>query len=251
MTDLRALVRTPLLRDSPLSPYRGNATARRSHHPHSVLISDGPDENFIAVFGPLQMSEFLTLTDEFFGAQGFEVVIESDTAAGVEADLVAAGWSCVEEEIAMALTPLPQAPAPPPGLRVETVAASAAYDDYMRVTPGNRAWVPNLAAATDPNVALFVGYTAGVPVTTARLTCYGDVAEITGVQTLPAYRRRGYGRALTWAAISEAAARACRAVTLTASEMGYPLYLQMGFQEVCNYRAYERPQMNGADVTEG
>ncbi|HET8631928.1 MAG TPA: hypothetical protein VFL91_31265 [Thermomicrobiales bacterium] len=38
-----------------------------------------------------------------------------------------------------------------------------------------------------------------------------------------------------------AAARGCRAATLTASEMGYPVYVRMGFAPVGTFRTYLRP----------
>ncbi|MEZ4523789.1 MAG: GNAT family N-acetyltransferase [Thermomicrobiales bacterium] len=190
----------------------------------------------------MQADEFLRAAREFFRNQQYAVVIESETAWILEEHLVAEGWTLDEEEIAMILTAAsPEIPSPPDGLAVLQVTSDESYEDYMTVVPGNREWVPTLDAATDPGVALFVGYVEGQPVATARLVCYGSVAEITGVQTLESHRRRGFGRALTLAAMSEARRRGCAAITLTATEMGYPLYLSMGFEEVCSYRTYEPP----------
>ena len=240
MTDLRALARVPLLQPSPLDSYRGIADGKRLEHPHAMLISDGADENFAAVFGPIPVAEFLSLAGAFFDDTAYEVVVESDTASSFEECLVTVDWDCVEEEIAMVLTEIPATtPRPSASLTIAAVTTDRAYEDYMTVVPGNRAWVPSLKAATDPDVGLFVGYADGRPVVTSRLTRYGEVAEITGVQTLPEFRRRGYGRALTWAAIAAARQRGCRTITLTATAMGYPLYLAMGFVEVCAYRAYQ------------
>ncbi len=192
------------------------------------------------MFGPIQVDEYLSIAREFFGAQEFEVAVESETGSIVEEYLAAEGWACVEEEIAMVLTNIPPTPPSAP-LKIEAVSATATYEAYMSVAPGNRHWVPNLAAATDASVGLFVGYVDSQPVATSRLTCYGETAEITGVQTIEAFRRRGYGRAMTWAAIAEAQRRGCHTIVLTATEMGHPLYLKMGFKDVCSYRTYEPP----------
>lgn len=245
MTGFRSLVRTPLLQESPLSRYRSASEERRLLHDHVVLISEGEGDavsNFAAVFGPLAWDELRALASDFFKEGTFEIVIESNSADSLESYLVPSGWTCVEEEIAMVLPALPATtPNAPPDLEIIEVATPESFEDYMAVVPGNREWVPNLDAATDPSVGLFVGYVEGEPVATARLTCYGDVAEVTGVQTLDSHRRRGYGTALTWAAIREAGQRGCTTIILTASEMGYPLYVKMGFQEVCSYRSYEPP----------
>lgn len=240
----RSLVRVPLLEPSPLAAYRLKTIERREDHERFSLFSEGdpdPGTNFAAVFGPVSADAFLTSAERFFAGESFAILIESETGEGIEDYLRHHGWELDEEEVAMVLTPVPDPEPPPPGLRIDTVATEAAYEDFMTVVPGNRFWVPSLAAATDPNVSLFVGYIDDEPVVTSRLVCYGEIGEVTAVQTLDSHRRRGYGRALTRAAIAEAGRRGCTAVILTATEMGYPLYLRMGFEEVCAYRTYLQP----------
>ena len=62
-----------------------------------------------------------------------------------------------------------------------------------------------------------------------------------GVVTHPEFRRRGYGTALTWAAIAAARAMGARAALLGATPLGYPVYLKMGFTPICTMRTYEPP----------
>jgi GNAT superfamily N-acetyltransferase len=100
---------------------------------------------------------------------------------------------------------------------------------------------PTLAYALDSDIGLLVGYAEGQPVATAGMYRKGAVAEIGAVWTHPAFRRRGYGAALTWAALVEARMRGCTAAVLKATAMGYPLYLRMGFVEVCRMRVYAPP----------
>ena len=60
-----------------------------------------------------------------------------------------------------------------------------------------------------------------------------DVAEITGVATLPAYRRRGIGAALTAALVADARARGAKLVFLSAgSEEIARVYARTGFERV-------------------
>ncbi len=66
----------------------------------------------------------------------------------------------------------------------------------------------------------------------------GRIGSIMGVATVPAFRRRGLGTALTWAAVREGAARGCTRATLAAQGASFDLYRKMGFVHVCNHRAY-------------
>jgi len=148
------------------------------------------------------------------------------------------------------LTPVPAAvPPPPPRLAIRQVADEASLAEARAVSRTGAQRIPSLAAATAPGVALFVGYVDGRPVATSRVVCCGDahtpsgkVADVTGVTTAPEQRRRGFGTALTWATVGYAAAQGCSAVVLTATEMGYPVYVKMGFVPVSTYRTYTPPE---------
>ena len=243
MLDRRALIRIPLLEVSPLSRHRAIRDEVRVRHEHALFVSEeiGVEiASYAFVFGPLSVRELLNSTGEVFSGRSFDVIVESDGAPGLEAHLISEGWTCVEEEIGMILTESVEIPPALESLRIEPVTDDRTYADYMDVVPGNRHWVPNLEAATDPRVGLFVGYADSQPVATSRLTCFGEVAELTAIQTLPGYRRRGYGRAMTWSAIAEAQRRGCTIFTLTSTEMGLPLYLSMGFEDICAYRTFAR-----------
>lgn len=100
--------------------------------------------------------------------------------------------------------------------------------------------VPPLACALDSNVALLVGYVDGRRASSAFLFVVGNIAGITAVATVPAYRRRGLATAITWAALREGAARGCTCATLAAVGASYGLYRKMGFIHACNHRAYRR-----------
>jgi predicted acetyltransferase len=93
----------------------------------------------------------------------------------------------------------------------------------------------------DPEVALLLGYLDGQAVSSAFLFIVGQVAGITGVATVPAYRRRGLAEALTWAAVREGTARGCTCAALAGLGASYDLYRKMGFVHICNHRAYQPP----------
>ncbi len=65
--------------------------------------------------------------------------------------------------------------------------------------------------------------------TPASLALVGRQATIAGVYTDPAYRRRGFARALTERVIAACHERDCSAVRLRASRAGRPLYESLGF----------------------
>ena len=83
---------------------------------------------------------------------------------------------------------------------------------------------------------MLVGYVNGVPVSTATLVARDSEACVFNVGTLPENRKRGYGEAMTWAAIREGISLGCTSVFLQATEMGRSMYQHMGFAGLGPYR---------------
>jgi GNAT superfamily N-acetyltransferase len=94
---------------------------------------------------------------------------------------------------------------------------------------------PNLL--TIPSYTVFIGYLSGEPVATSMLATTRRVhlAGVYSVATRPPYRGRGFGTALTSAALHEARAQGYRTAVLEPSPMGAPMYRRMGFEPFATY----------------
>jgi ribosomal protein S18 acetylase RimI-like enzyme len=257
-----------LLGPSPL--LRHNAVGRRAEMEGMVLNcwgAFGPDLNKVVVVGTAPpLSRIVDLATSFFGPEsgGFGIVVEADAGHPIEAELRHASWTVFEDEPALVMPELPAPPPFPSGLEIRPVQDDASRRDLVRVlaaafgAPTSEASMelpleafdslaPTLTCARDPEVALFVGYVEGRPVAAATLFIVETIAGIAGVATVPEFRRRGLGTALTWEAIRTGAIRGCTCATLAAQGASFDLYRKMGFQHVCNHRAYRPPERMNAE----
>lgn len=136
-------------------------------------------------------------------------------------------------------------PAVPDGLRIEL-----AQDADMVVALGRGmatgfgspdpdamrgALLPSLA--DDDRVLLFGGWVGDDLVATSVGVVAEGVGGIYGVTVQPTARRRGFGAAITWAAVGAVSAFA-DSVVLQASAMGESVYRSMGFETVHQYRRF-------------
>jgi len=79
----------------------------------------------------------------------------------------------------------------------------------------------------------YAAWVDGAPVCTGRFTPLDGVAEIVGVGTVPAYRRRGLGAAVTAALAGAALGRGVEVVFMSAGDTDVArLYRRLGFAEV-------------------
>jgi ribosomal protein S18 acetylase RimI-like enzyme len=200
------------------------------------------------------------LADAFFGAGAgaYGVLVEADAGHPVEAELRAAGWKVLEDEPALVLPTLPPLPPAPVDLDIRRVTDAAGRRDFAAAAAAGfgastsevnsemgeeamNAFGPSLAAALDRDVAVFVGYADGRAVSSSIMYRVEEIAVLTGVATVPAYRRRGFARALTWAAVRAGADLGCTRATLGGLGASYEMYRGMGFLHVCNHRLYIQP----------
>jgi GNAT superfamily N-acetyltransferase len=251
--DERAAVRhlrTVLTTPSPLERYQTFRT-RRAVDGDVVFLETGPAperRRHAIVLGAVPPEELFAQARAFCGGRpvdSVELVVER--AAALEEALRRRGWRLTEEEPALVMEGAPATlPAPPAELTVRRVDDAAGLEDFFAVGRNGPRHVPSAEAARDPRVAVLVGYVDGEAVASARTSLHGAVADVMGVRTRPEHRRRGYGTAMTWAAVGAARDAGCSAFLLTATEMGYPLYLKMGFVPICTLRSYEPAEAGAA-----
>lgn len=87
-------------------------------------------------------------------------------------------------------------------------------------------------------VRFYLATVDDAPAACSMLVLGGGVAGIYTVATMPNFRRRGLGAALTLAPLYDARALGYRAGVLEASEMGHPIYLRLGFHVCCTIGFY-------------
>jgi ribosomal protein S18 acetylase RimI-like enzyme len=163
-----------------------------------------------------------------------------DVVAGIASDLgfVAEAWRMPR----MVLRPIPpDIPEGPADLEVLREAGDhldgwfGAAGDSMRgvITPG---------FARHHSVRFVTGYANGRPVCHAVAIGTEGVVGIYAVGTIEDSRGRGYGRAITWAAIRAGRdAWSAETAILQSSEMGISVYRAMGFIEIGRYAIYRPP----------
>jgi ribosomal protein S18 acetylase RimI-like enzyme len=212
----------------------------------------GPGFNFAAVLGPAPpLDAILEVCRDFFSGctGGYGILVEADAGHRVEAEVRARGWAVAEDEPALVMPEMAAISPAPAGLEIRHLTDPAELPDFSSVLNAAFNLPPDLAAQfapapatiSAPDMAYLVGYCDGRPAATSMFYGPGGYGGVAGVATHPEYRRRGFGRALTWAALQEAAARGYFPGILRAMGDSYLMYRGMGFIHVCNHRTYAVP----------
>jgi GNAT superfamily N-acetyltransferase len=175
----------------------------------------------------------------------FWTIWPSDGPPDLAARLVAAGFELdgdaplMAVELANAADPGPTPPElvirrvddPTDLAEVSAVVAASLEGDPETVRPF-AATFERLILEPEPRVTQFAGWADGRLVTAGALFTGSGVAGIYGIMTTEEARGRGYGRAITAAAMDEGRRRGLHVSVLLASDLGQPVYRRLGFREV-------------------
>jgi GNAT superfamily N-acetyltransferase len=159
--------------------------------------------------------------------------------------LAGAGFEPTEATGMAVLLSAVSRPAQPEGLEVSAVRGEedllAWLDSFSRSfgsKPLGRThpWFTpfgHLGFDADGPCVLFVGRVDGEAVTTSLAFSGGGAVGIYGVGTVPEFRGRGYGSAVTLAAMDWGREKGADLAILHATELGEPVYRRLGFEAVC------------------
>jgi GNAT superfamily N-acetyltransferase len=170
--------------------------------------------------------------------------------------LVAHGFEHGWDDIGMAvdLSTLPEAVPAPADFVVERVRDEAGLAAWVETLgsgfgegPLEAEWAGEMyrrwGLGDEGQWRHYVGLLTGDPVATSTSFFGVGVAGIYFVCTVERARRQGIGAAITLAALQEARDLGYTVGVLGSSEMGYPVYQRLGFEEYCRIALYEwRPK---------
>jgi ribosomal protein S18 acetylase RimI-like enzyme len=139
--------------------------------------------------------------------------------------------------------------ADPAGLQIRRVEGAEDHQAWLRVMgqgfgmdEGDTETIDQTARVMgyDANAqwVRFVGVVAGAAVASSGLMVFGGPAVVYNVATVPTARRRGFGEAMTRAALRYALGLGYRVAALGTSDMGRSVYERMGFRDVGVLRQY-------------
>jgi ribosomal protein S18 acetylase RimI-like enzyme len=175
--------------------------------------------------------------------------------AALEPQLAADGWEIAIKLPGMVLESRAPDADPPAGVEIRTVATEQdraawleaglggfASDEMDREALGSIA--SHLGAVTGGSIMSFYGVADDRPVATAQVFVDPEsrVGVVGWVGTLPEFRRRGIGTAVTRAATNAGFDMGAEVVGLQATAAGFPIYEKLGFRTISSYKIWFRLQ---------
>jgi len=129
---------------------------------------------------------------------------------------------------------------------VREADSPASLSDHVSIVARAFEWDPAVLARVFTPALLqdsrwrgYVAYVDGQPAASSQFVIGPDgAAGIYYVGTVPEFRHKGLGRAITARGVADARAAGCQQVSLQASPMGLPIYTGMGFRHVAYYRQF-------------
>lgn len=186
--------------------------------------------------------------DYFDGrALPFIVRVREGVDAAAERALLSLGLQHTDSVPGMVMAEMLPSPPAPDGLSIRTVGSEDDREAYAEILAAGFGLPVEIARRlttermlSHPEVELHLGYLEGEAVVSGALIRSEEVAGVYNIATVPAYRRRGLGEAMTWHAVRRGTEAGCTIASLQSSEMGEPIYRRMGFRGWASYPTYGR-----------
>jgi len=214
------------------------------YSPHGTIF-----HNLVMLRDAVDLDAVFAAARRFFveRAAPFSIWTRAHADHEAETALRARGFETFTTMPGMVLLGDPGTRCQPPALRVRPVVDDEGRRDFLTVAAdayatygAPPAYAADAFASLDsvcaPHIQGFVGYILTLPVAAAAVYVTHGVAGIGWVGTRPEQRGKGYGEAVTWAAIREGFRRGGAFANLQASPMGRPIYERMGFGTPTEYR---------------
>jgi GNAT superfamily N-acetyltransferase len=203
----------------------------------------------------LDAEEFVSRAKDFFHprGRGFSTWIRGEQPEDLDLAAAAseAGLQLVYEMPEMVLSSPAEEPHLPSGVELRQLSEIGQADDYWKVAAASYPSIgfppeifdsyTNRAGLLAENVAAFIAYLDGEPVSIAMSIVSHGVAGIYWVGSLERARGKGVGRAVTAAATNAGFELGAEIASLQASPMGKPIYEAMGYETIFDYRLFMSP----------
>jgi GNAT superfamily N-acetyltransferase len=227
---------------------RGEVVDRRD----ALIVSCGlpvPEHNWSFPKSPLQDAEAtIEAALGYFGQRGLghQFLVRDHLERELAPPLEAARFRHAKSTPAMMLAPIPEPGPRPPALAIREVTTredlvrfrDTAFEGFGLPVPAAKLFLTEPMLDL-PTVRFYLGCVQDEPAASAALVATGEVAGVYWVATREAFRGRGFGTAMTWAAIRGGLELGCRKASLQASEAGLPVYERMGFLHAGTYLRFE------------
>lgn len=232
-----------------------------SHHPTGVTesrdgvalaaagVSGRPFNTGWVTAAPIDAETTAEWAHERLAGTGrpFAIYVPAPLRESVAAPFARLGLPLGDTLPGMARAATEDVPPPPDGLTIrrahdaDSMAehATAMARGFGAPDPSGAVAVLVPGLASDGRAAMVTGYAGGEAVASAFCLLGGGVGNLFGIAVREEVRGRGYGTAVTWAAVAAAARMGAATVALQATPMGEPVYLRMGFETEVVYDRYD------------
>lgn len=217
-----------------------------------TAVGAGPDEFNVALVRDVPADPAATMgwAHDLLASRGqpFMVQVPEPLAVHVDGSLQRLGMAVGFRAPGMARATTRDVPPPPAGLRIERVTDPAGLEaNTLAAALGFGA--PDASAMDglfppslldDDRVTFLSGFVDGAdtPSAVAVSVVAEGVAGVYSVAVHASARRRGFGEAMTWAAMRDGARDGVDEVLLQATPLGRPVYERMGFAHVRTHLRY-------------